>query len=161
MAAWRAIQSGQAGTLLVMLALASPLLWAPALVHAQTVTQVTNLNIGTCEDIGGTTYTVAAAASPGTGACPGAMAAQFTVTGTPSRVAKVTLPANVTVTSGTASLTVKLTDSAGGAVCLGTTGTVTIYVGGSVKLPQSGLGSSGTLVGPTTISLAYQGNKTC
>lgn len=161
MAAWHGIRPGQAGGLLVMLALATALVSAPALGHAQTVTQITNLNFGTCEDIGGTTYTVAAAASPGTGACVGAMAAQFTVTGTPSRVARVTLSNSVTVTNGTASLTVKLTDSAGGSVCLGTTGTVTIYVGGSVKLPQAGLGASGTLVGPTTISLAYQGNKSC
>lgn len=145
---------------LVTLVLALALLASAPAAHAQTVTKLTDLNFGTCDDVGGTTYTVAAAASPGVGACTGAQAAQFTVTGTPSTVARVTL-SSVTISNSTASLSVKLTDSAGGSVCLGTSGTVTIYVGGSLKLPQSGVGSSGVLVGPTTISLAYQGKKTC
>lgn len=146
--------------MLVVLALALAVLMPTRVAHAQTVTKITDLSFGTCEDIGGTTYTVVAAASPGAGACSGAQAAQFTVTGTPHTVARVTL-SNVTITNGTASLTVKLTDSGGGSVCLGTTGTVTLYVGGSFKLPAAGLGTSGTLVGPTTVSLAYQGKKSC
>lgn len=150
-----------AHALLGMLVLAAALLLLPAHARAQTVTQLTNLSFGTCEDIGGTTYTVAAAASPGAGACGGAQAAQFTVTGTPSRVVKITLSKSVSITNGGSSLSAKLTDSGGGTVCTGTSGTVTLYVGGSIKLPQGGVGVSGLFIAPTTVTVAYQGAKTC
>ena len=122
------------------------------------VTKLRDLNFGGCDNTGGVTYTVAAAASPGAGACFGATSAQFTITGDPNRRALVTLPNRVTVTNGIASLQVNITDSVGSnRICLGPTGSVTVYLGGSVTLPGGGASSFGLFINADQIALTYLG----
>jgi len=145
--------------------LAGMLLWllSAGVAHSQTAIQVTklrDLNFGGCDNTGGATYTVAAAASPGAGACFGATSAQFTITGDPNKRARLNVPKTVTVTNGIDSLSVAITNSAGAnRVCLGATGTVTLYLGGSVTLPGAGLGTVGLLINADQISLTYMGGK--
>jgi Domain of unknown function (DUF4402) len=124
------------------------------------ITKLRDLDFGGCDNVGGATYTVAAAASPGGGACFGATSAQFTVTGTAGQRAHMTLPNNVTVTNGTQTLTVNITDSVGSkTACLGATGTITIYVGGTLTLPGGGLTSYGAFTVSTQIQLAGIGGS--
>lgn len=136
------------------------LLW-PAALHAAviTITKVQDLNFGYCDATPSATYTVLPAASPGGGACQGASAARFDITGDPTRRAKITLSNTVTITNGTESLTVSLSDSAGAQnICLGT-GAITMYVGGSVTIPAGGMVSTGLLTISTTLKLAYIGGS--
>jgi Domain of unknown function (DUF4402) len=131
--------------------------------QAQTPLQITKLRdlyFGGCDNVGGATYTVAAAASPGAGACFGAQSAQFTITGDPGRFARMTLPSRVNVTNGTETLRVTITDSVGAnRVCLGSTGTVTVYLGGSVTLPGGALVSFGLFINTDQFQLVYTGGN--
>ncbi|HEX9841718.1 MAG TPA: DUF4402 domain-containing protein [bacterium] len=147
------------GLSLALLAGALLLLAGTAQGQAIQITKLRDLDFGGCDNVGGATYTVAPAAAPGGGACFGATSAQFTVTGTPSRRARLTLPNTVSVSNGTQSLSAAITDSVGSNIaCLGT-GTITIYVGGSVTLPGGGLTSYGLFIAPTQIQLAYIGGS--
>ena len=133
-------------------------LWPAALYGAPiTITKIQELNFGFCDATPSLTYIVLPAASPGAGACQGAGAARFDITGDPNKKAKITLANTVIITNGTESLTVTLTDSAGGPhLCLGT-GTVTFWAGGSVTIPAGGLTSNGLFTISTTLTLACIG----
>lgn len=135
-------------------------LWSAAVHGAPiTITKIQELNFGFCDATPSATYIVLPAASPGAGACQGASAARFNVTGDPNRKAKITLTNNVTITKGTESMTVSLTDSSGTPqLCLGT-GTVTFWVGGSVSIPAGGLTNNGLFTITTTLTLAYIGGS--
>ena len=146
----------------VLLPGAALFLWLPLSAVAQTpitITEIQDLNFGFCDATPSVTYTVLPAASPGLGACQGARAARFTVTGDPNRRAKITMTNTVVITNGTDSLTVSLTDSVGGPqICLGT-GSVTFWVGGSTTIPAGGASSTGVLSNTTTLTLAYVGGS--
>jgi hypothetical protein len=145
---------------LVLLAGALLLPGGTARAQAPTVTQLTDLNFGGCDNVGGATYTVAAAASPGVGACYGATSASFVIVGTPHTRAHMTLASTVTIAVGATNLTVTLSDSVGSkTVCMGTSGTLTIYVGGSLTLPGGGVTSYGPFSTSTTLSLSAIGGS--
>ena len=145
----------------VLLPGAALLLWLPlsAVAAPITITRIQNLNFGFCDATPSVTYTVLPAASPGLGACQGATAARLDITGDPNARAKITLANTVTITNGTDSLTVTLTDSNGGNIlCLGA-GSVTLWVGGSTTIPAGGVASTGLLSVATTLTLAYVGGS--
>jgi hypothetical protein len=124
-----------------------------------TITKIQDLTFGFCDATPSATYTVLPAASPGLGACQGATAARFDITGDPNRKAKITLGNNVIITNSVESLTVTLTDTAGGPqLCLGT-GTITFWVGGSTTIPAGGLTTNGVFTLPTTLELKYVGGS--
>jgi Domain of unknown function (DUF4402) len=147
----------RAGTVLLA-AMLLVLLAGP--VRAQTITQLTDLNFGGCDNVGGATYTVNPAATPGPAACYGAGAAQFSVTGTPHTRVHMTLASTVTIAVGATNLTVTLSDSVGSkTVCMGTTGSLIIYVGGTLTLPGGGVTSFGPFSTATSLSLTGIGGS--
>ena len=82
-------------------------LWPAALYGAPiTITKLQELNFGFCDATPSLTYIVLPAASPGAGACQGAGAARFDITGDPNKKAKITLANTVIITNGTEALTV-------------------------------------------------------
>jgi len=122
-----------------------------------TITNITPLDFGYCDAVPSATYTVLPAASPGAGACQGASAARFDITGDPNRQARVTLPNFVNITNGTETFKVNLTDSAGGpGFCLGA-GAYTLYVGGTSTIPAGGLTTTGLFSITDSLALAYFG----
>ena len=124
------------------------------------ITKLQDVDFGGCDNVGGATYSVTAAATQGVSACFGAHAAQFTIVGDPNRRARIQLAStNVTLTNGSETLTASLTKSVGnGPTCLGT-GTITVYVGGSLTLPGGGLTTFGIFLVPTDISASYVGGS--
>jgi hypothetical protein len=161
MTAWRSRWGWRAaGPLLAVLLGLCSLSGTAAGQAAIQITKDRDLNFGGCDNVGGATYTVAAAASAGAGACFGAQSARFTVTGDPNRRARITLPSRVDVSNGSETLRVNITDSVGSnTVCLGATGAVTIYLGGSVTLPGGGLTTFGLFINADQIELAYIGGS--
>lgn len=138
----------------------------PGQALGQIITQTPgrNLNFGGCDNVGSATYTVAAAASPGAGACFGAMSAEFTVThGTPGPHRRIRIrftSATATLVNGAASLNVALTKSVSNvAFCMPAAG-LTVYVGGSLTLPAGGASAFGVYVGPGTLNAVYAGGGT-
>jgi hypothetical protein len=145
------------------------LLLAPALIvaglpivaGAQSITNDRDLSFGFCDATPSATYTVLPAALPGGGACQGAASAQFTVTGTLNSRAKVSIPNTVVITNGSENLSVSISDSIGNPfnICFGTTGTVTIWLGGSATIPAGGLTTSGPFTNTDLISVVYIGGS--
>ena len=135
-------------------------LWPAALYGAPiTIAKIQELDFGFCDATPSATYTVLPASSPGLGACQGAGAARFNVTGDPNRKAKITLANTVIIANGIESLTVTLTDSVGSQfICLGT-GAVTLWVGGSATIPAAGLTNTGLFTVSTTLELKYGGGS--
>jgi hypothetical protein len=118
------------------------------------------LSFGTCEYTAGSTYVVAAAEDPGTGACPGATSARFQVSADPARRLRITAANRIDITNGTGTLRVNYTQSpSGNAACSGA-GTLTIYMGGSVTT-QSGLSPLGLFSAGDTLTVDYQGAGSC
>lgn len=142
--------------------LTAALLWAaagaPATAAPIVITKVRDLYFGKCDNIGGATYIVDPAATPGPSACVGAHAARFDVTGDPSAKVQVTSSKNVTVTNGTDSVNVR-TDQApsGGNITLDANGELVIYMGGEFKVSGGGFTSTNPLSGSSTLSVNYKG----
>jgi hypothetical protein len=116
--------------------------------QAITMTKVRDLFFGYCDPTPNATFTVAAADVQGAGSCTLATSARFEITGPPNgRLASVTLPATINITHGATTLTVTQTRSpAGGRPRLDATGHLTMFVGGSVRIPAGGLAVSGIFV---------------
>lgn len=139
-----------AGTLLV---LARP-------AFGQSISKLRDLDFGGCDNVGGSTYTVSPTATQGVSVCFGAQSAQFTISGTPGTRVRVRLASNsVTLVNGAATLTASLNPSvAGGPTCLGS-GSITVFVGGSVQLPGAGVAVPGVFQVFTDISASTVGGS--
>ncbi len=102
----------------------------------QTVKANQPLNFGRCEAIPNEPYAVTPTSSQA-GGCPFAQAAKFTISGTVNTTVTITLDSNVVITNGSQNLTIFLGSSEGsGSVCLGTTGVIVLWVGGTTTIPS-------------------------
>ena len=118
------------------------------------LTQVRSLSFGLCDNVPGAVYTVAAADIQGIGSCMNAYSAKFTVTSSPHTVVTITTTGTATITNGTDTLIVTETVSPNKAnVNLGATGTATIWIGGSLTIPATGLVSVTALNGTDVITV--------
>lgn len=135
----------------------------PPRAEAQTLTKVRDLFFGYCDGTPGTSYTVLAAENPGPGACQGAYSGRYEIAALPNRRLRVQLAGggNVTITNGTDSLNVSADSVPAGAnICSGA-GTLTVYIGGTLAIPATGMVLFGSVSGAGTLNVTYQGGAVC
>ena len=138
--------------LALLLSAAPRPLWAAPI----QIAKLRDLSFGTCENTPAAVYTVTANASGLPASCNGAASAIFNVTADPNRRVLIIGPANVTVSNGTQNLTATLTRNPSAVLgCTGPTGTLTLYMGGSVTIPAGGLASVGVFTGGNQLTLIY------
>ena len=121
------------------------------------ITEIRPLEFGGCDIVGGATYTVDAANTPGAGACTGANSARFDITGDPNARVTISLPNKVDITNGTDTLTVNISKSpTGGNIRFDAAGNLTIFVGGNFRIPPAGLGTSGLFLVTAILDVIYK-----
>jgi len=121
------------------------------------ITEVRHLSFGTCDAVGGATYTVDAADAPGAGACIGAHSARFEVTGEPNERVKLNYSKNISISNGTDTLTVKQSIApTGGNIRFDGSGNLTVFMGGEVRIPPGGLASSASLSATSDVEVVYK-----
>lgn len=103
---------------------------------AITITKVRNLFFGYCDNTPSLLIIVAASDTPGASACTLATSARFEVTGgVPNAVATITLPTPIVLTVNGVNRNVTLNRVPTGSPRFSATGTLTIWVGGRVRIP--------------------------
>ncbi len=125
---------------------------------AITITKVRDLFFGYCDNTPSLLIIVAASDTPGASACTLATSARFQVTGgVPNAVATITLPSPIVLTVNGVNRNVTLNRVPTGSPRFSATGTLTIWVGGRVRIPAGGypVGTNGlwtSLTGSITVN---------